>query len=368
MGAFMSDLDDLLGQILGRAYEHAGEDTDGALWPVLAEAGLTRVGIADDLGGSGGEQADAAAVVTRAAEAGLALPLAEALFPVACLARAAGTPVPPGIVTVAVLGAGSWTAAPGGYRIQASGVTAAWGAQADELWALAPANSAQAGLARLHPGSWDARPGRNLAGEPRDEIGIDTIVPNARALLLPASVLRDTRVMGALARSCQLLGALRACVRLCHEYVLLRHQFGQPLSAHQVVRHAIAGLVEEAAAAEAAVAHAVGLLPEGSAGQDNAGQDRVSDPATVLAIAAAKAVTSRSAGRAARVAHQLHGAVGLTAEHPLHYYTTRLWAWQDEYGPASYWNGQIAGIVRDTYHGDLWTALTAQGQATTDHA
>jgi acyl-CoA dehydrogenase len=55
--------------------------------------------------------------------------------------------------------------------------------------------------------------------------------------------------------------------------------------------------------------------------------------------------------------------VGLTAEHPLHFYTTRLWAWRDECGPESYWSERIAAIVRDTYDGDLWAALTAQGQA-----
>jgi acyl-CoA dehydrogenase len=374
----MSDLDDLLDQILGRASEHAGEGTDDGIWPILAEAGLTRVGIAEDLGGSGGSRRDAAAIVTRAAEAGLTTPLAETLFPVAYLAKAAGPPVPPGIVAVTILGEGCWTAVPGGYRIQASGAVAEWGAQADELWVVAPAGQAQggdkhAGLARLHPGSWTGRPGRNLAGEPRDTVDIDAVVTGESGWLLPAGVLETTQLMAALGRSCQLLGALRACLRLSREYALVRYQFGQSLATHQVVRHAIAGLIEDTAAAETAVSHAVGLLPgagvtdAGSGAGAAVGPGTLLGPASALAIASAKTCLSRSATRAARAAHQLHGAVGLTAEHPLHFYTTRLWAWRDECGPEGYWSERIAAIVRDTYDGDLWAALTAQGQESASH-
>ena len=374
----MSELDGLLDQILGRASEHAGEGTHDGIWLTLTEAGLTRVGIPEELGGSGGSRRDAAAIVTRAAEAGLTTPLAETLFPLAYLAQTAGAPVPPGIVALAVLGQGCWTASAGGYRIRASGVTAEWGAGADELWVVAPVGDVQGGgahvgLARLHPGSWTGRPGRNLAGEPRDTVDVDATVTRESAWLLPAEVLEATRLMAALGRSCQLLGALRACLRLSHEYALVRHQFGQPLAAHQVVRHAIVGLVEDTAAAETAVSHAVGLLAgfgvtgAGTTGGVAAGPGTPFGPASALAIASAKTCASRSATRAARTAHQLHGAVGLTAEHPLHFYTTRLWAWRDECGPEGYWSERIAAIVRDTYDGDLWAALTAQGQESASH-
>ena len=357
----MSELDDLLDDMFGAASEHAGEGTADAIWQTLVEAGLTRVGVPEELGGSGGGHRDAAVIVTRAAEAGLSAPLAEAMFPVAQLARAAGAPVPPGIVAVAILGPGSWAPDPRGCRIR-GGVTAGWGERADELWVVAPVDDKHARLARLHPGAWRSRPGRNLAGEPRDAVEADATLGSEHAWLLPAEAIEATRLMAALGRSCQLLGALRACLRLSCEYALLRHQFGRPLAAHQVVRHAIAGMVEEVAAAETAVSHAVGLLPEPGDARQAPG------PAAALAIAAAKVSTARSATRVARAAHQLHGAVGLTAEHPLHFYTTRLWAWRDECGSAGYWSARIPGIVRDAYHGDLWTALTAQGQASADNA
>jgi acyl-CoA dehydrogenase len=348
----MNDLDDLLEQILGGEGQAAGEGTDSAVWQNLGDAGLDRVAIAEQLGGVGGDYRDAAAIVTRAAEAGLAAPLAEALFPVAHLAAAAGARVPPGNVTAVVLEAGGRVDAADGYRVRTPGAEVAWGAQADELWVLAPGGG-QAVLARLAPGEWAAQPGRNLAGEPRDVVRIDVVVPRERARLLPAAAAEDARLMSALGRSCQLLGAMRSCLRLCGEYALIRHQFGRPLAAHQAVRHALARIASDTAAAETAVSHAVGTLTA------DAGP---LDAAAVIAIAAAKVQAARGATRVARAAHQLHGAVGLTAEHPLHHFTTRLWAWRDEHGGPAYWSERIGQIVHATYHDDLWVALTAQNR------
>ena len=39
-----------------------------------------------------------------------------------------------------------------------------------------------------------------------------------------------------------------------------------------------------------------------------------------------------AAGIGAAIAHQMHGAIGFTQEHQLHYLTRRLWSWRDEFG------------------------------------
>src|SRR3954465_12621282 len=53
---------------------------DAGLWASLAEAGLTGVGLPEDLGGSGGELADAVAVVATLARGAAAVPVAEQLL------------------------------------------------------------------------------------------------------------------------------------------------------------------------------------------------------------------------------------------------------------------------------------------------
>jgi acyl-CoA dehydrogenase len=56
-----------------------------------------------------------------------------------------------------------------------------------------------------------------------------------------------------------------------------------------------------------------------------------------MAIASAKAQAGRTATVAARIAHQVHGAIGFTREHSLRLSTTRLWSWREESGNDLYW-------------------------------
>ena len=49
-------------------------------------------------------------------------------------------------------------------------------------------------------------------------------------------------------------------------------------------------------------------------------------------IAAAKVRAGDAAGQVAALAHQVHGAIGVTEEYHLHHLTRRLWAWRDEFG------------------------------------
>lgn len=81
----------------------AAEDSWGEpLWAALVEAGMSAVGVPEHLGGSGGEPADAAAVLRVVAAHAGPVPLAEALFPVAAGCAMSGLAFPEGPSTVAV--------------------------------------------------------------------------------------------------------------------------------------------------------------------------------------------------------------------------------------------------------------------------
>jgi acyl-CoA dehydrogenase len=75
-------------------------------------------------------------------------------------------------------------------------------------------------------------------------------------------------------------------------------------------------------------------------------------------VAAAKARAGQAAGEVARIAHQVHGAIGFTQEHSLRLVTTRLWAWRDEDGDETYWNGQVARAALAAGVDGLWRMLT----------
>ena len=77
------------------------------------------------------------------------------------------------------------------------------------------------------------------------------------------------------------------------------------------------------------------------------------------AIAAAKARASEAAGIGAALAHQIHGAIGFTYEHSLHFFTKRLHAWRDEYGGEAEWNERLGRHLAAAGADALWPALTA---------
>jgi acyl-CoA dehydrogenase len=78
----------------------------------------------------------------------------------------------------------------------------------------------------------------------------------------------------------------------------------------------------------------------------------------VLACAAAKVRSGAAVEVVARLAHQVHGAIGFTQEHKLHHLTRRLWSWRDEAGSELAWSRVLgAGVLADGADG-LWPALT----------
>ena len=129
-----------------------------------------------------------------------------------------------------------------------------------------------------------------------------------------------------------------------------RVQFGRPLARFQAIQHHLAEMAGEAAATGAAV-------------------DAAAQAPNTFAFGAAKARASQAAGTVARLAHQVHGAIGYTAEHDLHVWTKRLWAWRDECGNEAHW-WQVLGAEAARRGGAaLWpTMVAASGSAAQEAA
>ena len=66
--------------------------------------------------------------------------------------------------------------------------------------------------------------------------------------------------------------------------------------------------------------------------------------------------------RATSIAHQVHGAIGFTYEHSLHFATRRLWAWRSEFGSDAFWAEELGGAALARGADALWPDLTARGR------
>ena len=145
-------------------------------------------------------------------------------------------------------------------------------------------------------------------------------------------------------RASQIAGAIGRMLTMSVEYANLRQQFGRPIGRFQAVQQLLAKLAAEAAAAQSAADVAWAALDGGALG--HAGM-------------IAKIRTGEAARAATAIAHQVHGAIGVTDEHMLHYFTRRLWEWRLDFGSDGFWADRLGKAVRDD-PADLWTFLTTR--------
>ncbi|GAA2403803.1 acyl-CoA dehydrogenase family protein [Actinomadura vinacea] len=125
----------------------------------------------------------------------------------------------------------------------------------------------------------------------------------------------------------ELAGAGQRALDLAIEYVGTRHQFGRPIAAAQAVRHR---LVDAHVGLEAARA-ALDAIP--------------ADPGGELGALTVKALAGRAALAAVAAAQQLCGAMGFTAEHPLHAVVRRAYLLDSLFGCAEDLEPEIGALL-----------------------
>jgi acyl-CoA dehydrogenase len=321
---------------------------DDGLWAALAEAGLTGVGLPEEVGGSGGELADAVAIVRTVAVGAGAVPVAEQLLVAGPAVLAADLALPPVEEPLTFALGPAVTAhasddgdGPGRFTLSGTVTDVAWSGAAKHLVVLA-AGVAGAVLALVDVSALEATAASNLAGEPRGSLVLDD-VPATGALLTSAQV-EDLKARYALARAIQLAAALEQVLAWTVQYAGERVQFGRPLGKFQAIQMELAQMAGEVTAVTALTDAAVQAVER--------------DENVVLACAAAKVRAGAAVEVVARLAHQVHGAIGFTQEHKLHHLTRRLWSWRDEAGTELAWSRVLgAGVLADGADG-LWPALT----------
>lgn len=327
--------------------EAARHGWSAGLWQVLAESGLTLVSVPESAGGSGGDLADLAVVLQACGYHAAPVPVAETALAGWALASA-GLPVPHGPLAVVPNGAAAGALVadgPGGQRLAGRLRAVPWARGAHRL-AVFAGRSGRTAHAVLDPRTCTLEPGANLAGEPRDDLVLPahgvTCAPGGPE---PAAV----TLRGVLCRSLLMIGALRRVLDLTVRYAGERQQFGRVIGRFQAVQQQIAALAGAVEQAQAIADLAVDTLERESSADE--------------AVLAAKICAGHAAAVAVAVGHQVHGAIGFTAEHELHLHTRRLMAWRDEDGSESVWSAELGARVVAAGPGGLWDLLTGPAAA-----
>lgn len=317
-----------------------------ALWSAVEDLAPARLLVPEDEGGAGGDWVDACALLERAGEFNVPLPIAETVMGGWLLSRA-GLSIGPGPLAFSFVPADLDAARRSG-TVQLDEDAVPWAVHSAAA-VLVGRNGADDGAWLLHlpRASFTPQPGRSASEDPRDRLvrtnlGLDE--QGVSCVPLPGLGRLECQGRAALLRAAQIAGACRRVLALTLAHTSDRKQFGRTIGEFQVVQHQLAQLAEEAAAVRVAVHAAAKTL----------------DPVwSLAAVAAAKIRAGEAAGLCTRIAHQLHGAIGVTAEHPLHQSTGRLLTWRDEYGAEAWWARELVQLMRHAESANAWSAIVA---------
>ena len=313
------------------------------LWSTIEEIGLTKALLPEDAGGFGLPVSQALRLLRLAGEAALPLPLAETML-AGWLLAGAGLPIEDGPLTIAM--GDSLTLEPNGasWRLRGQATFVPWGRDARMVTVLVM-RKGQAFVAAVPGAAAQCEPSANIAGEPRDRLSFDMALPVDSVAPAASGIgLLQLRAAGAAARSMMIAGTLQRVSDMTVQYAQERKQFGKPIGRLQAVQQNLAVLAGEAAAAAAA---------------SDLAADGFADGLRIFAIAAGKARSSEAAGIGAAIAHQVHGAIGFTQEHSLHFLTKRLWSWRDEFGTEAEWSRCLGMQAAADGADRLWAGITA---------
>jgi len=318
------------------------------LWRALTEAGLPLSWVGEDCGGSGASLAEGFGVLGAAGRFAIAVPLAETMLAGWLLAQAK-IPSPEGEMTVAPASPKDHITlhADGGLSGRARGVPFA---KAARHIAVLASGSDGFSIALADAAKLRIEAGLNLASDGSDTVTFDHVQPIAIKPAPKGFDQTSLMLMGAVARSLQIAGALESMLDISVRYANERVAFEKKISKFQAVQHNLARLAGETAAAMTAASSAADTIANAASFDD----------AVFLEATAAKIRCAEAAEKGAAIAHQVHGAIGYTLEHILHRYTMRALAWRDDFGHESYWAVELGKHVAKRGADELWPLVASR--------
>jgi alkylation response protein AidB-like acyl-CoA dehydrogenase len=173
---------------------------------------------------------------------------------------------------------------------------------------------------------------KTIAGDKLCEVVFDRVSVPAADILGPLSkgeaAVQEAIRRAAVGKCCEMVGNIQRVLEMTVDYAKERKQFDRPIGSFQVIQHYCADMATDVDAARFSTYRAAWMLSEGLP--------------CAKEVAVAKAWIGQASQRIFALAHQIHGAIGATIEHDLHYYTRRAKAADLAFGDAGFYQEVVA--------------------------
>ncbi|MBM7663006.1 acyl-CoA dehydrogenase [Bacillus mesophilus] len=317
------------------------------LWATLTELGITSVGIEENQGGAGGDLGDFLSLIKLAGFFATPVPLAEHVLS-NWLLSSAGLPVSNKISTFSQeihKDPITFNLSEEGWILTGRASFVPWGRDADNVIVVGTTSDETMLLASVPLMDCEIKQKNSLAGEPRDEVTLSSVLlPKDKTVMVELELIEKLTLISTLTRVMLMTGAIERILELTVAYSKERIQFGRPISKFQAIQQQLAVLAGEATASMAVADYMI---------------NNVDTKLQVDEVAMAKIQLGDAAEVVSRIAHQVHAAMGFTDEHPLHQSTRRVWAWRDEFGNETTWALTLGEKILETSSNRLWPYITS---------
>lgn len=328
------------------AFLHSAEQGEwlAGHWQTIEDLGLPSALLSEEAGGFGMERSQSLELLKLAGYFAVPLPLAETMLANMRLAEA-GFKVGAGVSVIALPCESkplNLVRQSAGWSLTGEVPNVSWGRRADRA-GIPCRYRDELLLVEVPRDAWRVVPRQALDGSPLDNLLLDVSLPDEAVMHCTRGL--DTFIADDAAIQVLLMaGALRRVLELTVQYAGERAQFGKPLAKFQIIQQNLALLASQTCAAYAAADLVIRAL---------------SDDRGLMPVAIAKSRAGEAASICCGLAHQLHGAMGFTAEHRLHFFTKLLWTCRDRGGNEAYWSRCIGQQLAQVEAEQLWPYLSS---------
>jgi alkylation response protein AidB-like acyl-CoA dehydrogenase len=304
-------LDDLASPAAVRAHVASGAPYDVKLWRAVLDQGWMGIAVPEDAGGLGLGPVELAVVLEEVGRHAAPVPYAESVLALHGL-NLAGRPID-ALLAGDAIGSVAW----GGFPASAAPFA--------DVCVVADENGDITGVVEFDAGN---RPPAQPAMDVTRALGwVDA------ASAAPVAVGFNVLDWGALLSSALLLGGAQSALDMAVAYAKNRVQFGKPIGSFQAVKHRCADMLVDVEGMRSTVYYAAWALAAG-------------DRDASIAASTAKIWCADAGPRVMASSLQVHGGIGFTWEHDLHFFLKRAQLDAVMFGDASFHRQRLAALLR----------------------